>query len=179
MQHTIRGVLTAATTRQPAPNGDAEPPAFIEGAGTVAPFPPPHVPGSDDTARSGDENFPQTIYLNDPIQVHATSSQQCPTTERTYSTKNDEGAALSTDDPTRHQRMTRQSQIPIAPTTSLTKTPPPQRLRFDSYDNFRDIPTRKALTEGGCYEFLNQQELELPPSKEEKRKILVNTAKKI
>ena len=65
--------------------------------------------------------------------------------------KNDEGAALSTKDPTRHQRMTRQSQIPIASTTSLTKTPPRQRLRFDSYDHFRDIPTRRALTEGGYY----------------------------
>ena len=74
--------------------------------------------------------------------------------------------------------MTRQSQIPIAPTSSLTKTPPRQRLRFDSYDHFRDILTRRALTEGGYYEFLNQQEIEPPPSKEEKRTILVNTAQK-
>ena len=75
--------------------------------------------------------------------------------------------------------MTRQSQIPVAPTSSLKqKTPPRQRLRFDRYDHFRDIPTRRALTEGGYYEFLNQQELELPLSKEEKRTILVNTAQK-
>ena len=130
VQHTIRGVLTPATTGQPAPNGDAEPAAFIEGAGTVPLFPPPPVPGSDDRARSGDENFPEPTYLKDPIQVHATSLQQSPTTERTYPTKNGEGAALSTKDPTRHQRMTRQSQIPIAPTTSITKTPPRQRLRY-------------------------------------------------
>ena len=44
VQHTIRGVLTPATTGQPAPNGDAEPAAFIEGAGTVPLFPPPPVP---------------------------------------------------------------------------------------------------------------------------------------
>ena len=72
--------------------------------------------------------------------------------------------------------MTRQSQIPAAPTSSLTKTPLRHRLRFDRYDHFRDIPTRRALTEGGYYEFLNQQELELPLSKEEKRTILVKTA---
>ena len=124
VQLTLRGVITPATTGQPAPNGDAEPAAFTEGAVTVPPFPPPPVPGSDDTARSGDEIFPEPKYLNDPIQVHATSSQQSPTTERTYPTKNDEGAALSTQDPTRHQRMTRQSQIPIAPSSSLPKTPP-------------------------------------------------------
>ena len=178
VQHTIRSVITPATTEQPAPAGTAEPAAIIEEADTVSPFPRPPVPGSGETARSDDENFPKPTYLNDPIQVHATSSQQSPTTERTYSTKNDEGAALSTEDPTRHQRMTRQSQIPVAPTSSLTKTPPRQRLRFDRYDNFRDIPTRRALTEGGYYEFLNQQELELPVSKEEKRTILVNTAQK-
>ena len=56
---------------------------------------------------------------------------------------------MSTEDPTRHQRMTRKSQKPIVPTSSLTETPPRQRLRFDSYDHFRDIPTRGALTEGG------------------------------
>ena len=178
VQRTIRGVITPATTEQPAPAGSAEPTAIIEEADTVPPFPPPPVPGSDETARSDDENFPEPTNLSDPIQVHATSSQQSPTTERTYPTKNDEGAALSTEDPTRHQRMTRQSQIPVAPTSSLTKTPPRQRLRFDRYDPFRDIPTRRALTEGGYYEFLNQQELELPLSKEEKRTILVNTAQK-
>ena len=117
VQNTIRGVKTPPTTGQPAPNGDAEPAAFIEEAGTVPPFPPSPVPGSDDTARSGDEIFLEPNYLNDPIQVHATSSQQSPTTERTYPTKNHEGAALSTQDPTRHQRMTRQSQIPNAPTS--------------------------------------------------------------
>ena len=178
VQHTIRGVITPATTEQPAPAGTAEPAAIIEGADTVRQFPPPPVPGSDDTVRSDDENFPEPAYLNDPIQVHATSSQQSPTTEQPYPTKNDEGAALSTEDPTRHQRMTRQSQIPIAPTSSLTKTLPRQKLRFDRYDHFRDIPTRRALTEGGYYEFLKQQELELPLSKEEKRTILVNTAQK-
>ena len=34
-------------TEQPAPDG--EPAAFIEEADTVPPFPPPPVPGSDDT----------------------------------------------------------------------------------------------------------------------------------
>ena len=125
---------------------------------TVPPLPPPPVHGSDDTGRSDDEKFPESAYLNDPIQVQATSSQQSPTTERTYPTKKDEGPALSTDDPTRHQRMTRQSQTPIASHRSLTKTPPRQRLKFDSYDLFRDIPTRSALSEGGYYEFLNLQE---------------------
>ena len=85
---------------------------------------------------------------------------------------------MSTEDPTRHQRMTRQSQIPVAPNSSITKTQPRQRLRFDRYDHFRDIPTRRALTEGGYYEFLSQQELELPLSKEEKRTILVKPHKK-
>ena len=178
VQHTIRGVITPATTEQPAPAGPAEPTAFIEEADTVPPFSPPAVPGSDETARSEDENYPEPTYLSDPIQVHATSSQQSPTTERTYPTKTDEGAALSTEDPTRYQRMTRQSQIPDAPTSSLTKTPPRQRLRIDRYDHFRDIPTRRAQTECGYYEFLNQQELELPLSKEEKRTILVQTAQK-
>ena len=135
----------------------------------MPPFPPPPVPVSDETERSDDENFPEPTYLNDPIQVHATSSQQSPTAERTYPTKNDEGGALSTEDPTRHQRMTRQSQIPVAPTSSLTKPPPRQRLRFDRYDHFRDILTRRALTECGYYELLNQQE---------KRTILANTAHK-
>ena len=173
VHHTIRGIITTPEmTEQPAPDGEPEPAAFIEGADTVPPFPPPPVPGSDD------ENFPEPTYLNDPIEVHATSSQQSPTTERTGPTKNNEGAALSTEDRTRHHRMTRQSQIPIAPTSSLAKTPPRQRLRFDSYDHFRDIPTRRALTEGGYYEFLNQQELELSLSKQEKRTILVNTAQK-
>ena len=158
VQHTIRGVITPATTEQPALAGPAEPAAIVEEADTVPPFPPPPVPGSDETARSDDDNFPEPTYLNDPIQVHATSSQQSPTAERTYPTKNDEGAALSAEDPTRHHRMTRQSQKPVAPTSSLTKTPPRQRLGFDRYDHFRDIPTRRALTEGGYYEFLNQQE---------------------
>ena len=85
---------------------------------------------------------------------------------------------MSTQDPTRHQRMTRQSQLPIAPTSSFLKTPPRQKLRFDRFDHFRDIPTRRPLTEGGYYEFLNQQELELTLSREEKRTILVNTAQK-
>ena len=178
VQDTILAVITPATTEQRTPAGTAEPAAITEGADTVPPFRPPPVPGSDDTARSGEEIFPEPNYLHDPIQVHATSSQQSPTTERTYPTEHDQGAALSTQDPTRHQRMTRQSQIPIAPHSSLTKFPPPQRLRFDSYDHFRDIPTRKALTEGGYYEFLNQQELELPLSKEEKCTILVKTAQK-
>ena len=92
VQHTIRGVITPATTEQPAPAATEEPAAIIEEADTVLPFPPPPVPGSDETARSDDENFPEPTYLNDPIQVHATSSQQSPTTERTYPTKNDEGA---------------------------------------------------------------------------------------
>ena len=178
MHHTICGITTPEMTEQPAPDGEPEPAAFIEEADTVLPFPPPPVPGSDDTARSGDEIFTEPNCLNDPIQVHATSSQQSPTTERTYPTKNDEGAALSTQDPTRHQRMNRQSQLPIAPTSSILKTPPLQRLRFDRFDHSRDIPTRRALTEGCYYEFLNQQELELPLSKEEKHTILVNTAQK-
>ena len=178
VQHTIRGVITPATTDQPASAATAEPAAIIEEADTVPPFSPPPVPGSDDTGRLADEIFLEPKYLNDPIQVHATSSQLSPTTERTYPTKTDEGAALSTEDPTRHQRMTRQSQIPIASHSSLTKIPPRQRLRFDSYDHFRDIPTRRALTEGGYYEFLNQQELELPLSKQEKRTIIVKTAQK-
>ena len=178
VQHTIRGVITPATTEQPAPAGTAEPAAFIEEADTVPPFPPPPVPGSDETARSDDEKCLEPTFLNDPIQVHATSFQQFPTTERTYPTKIDEGAALSAEDPTRHQRMTRQSQISVAPISSLKKTPPRQRLRFDRYDHFWVIPTRRALTERGYYEFLNQQELELPLSKEEKRTILANTAQK-
>ena len=179
VHRTIRGIITTPEmTEQPAPDGEPEPAAFFEEADTVPPFPPPPVHGLDDTARSGNEIIPEPNYLNDPIQVHATSSQQSPTTERTYPTKNDEGAALSTQDPTRHQRMTRQSQLPIAPNSSLLKTPPRLRLRFDRYDQFRDFPTRRALTEGGYYEFLNQQELELPLSKEEKRTILVNTAQK-
>ena len=107
VQHTIRGVITPATTEQPAPAGPAEPAAIIDEADTVPPFPPPPVSGSDETARSDDDNFPEPTYLIDPIQIHATSSQQSRTTERTYPTKNDEGAALSTEDPTRHQRMTR------------------------------------------------------------------------
>ena len=74
--------------------------------------------------------------------------------------------------------MTRQSQKPIAPQSSITKTPPRQRLRFDRCDHFRDIPTRGALTEGGYYKFLNQQELEFPLSKKEKHTILVYTAQK-
>ena len=57
VQHTIRGVKTPATTEKTALAGTAEPAAIIEGADTVPPFPPPHVPGSDDTARSGDEIF--------------------------------------------------------------------------------------------------------------------------
>ena len=108
VQHTKGGVVTPATTEQPAPAGTAEPAAIIEEADTVPPFPPPPVTGSDETVRSDDENFPEATYLNDPIQVHATSSQQSPTTERTYPTKNDEGArivngrsyASSTDDHT-------------------------------------------------------------------------------
>ena len=86
VQQTIRGVITPATTEQPAPAGTAEPAAIMEEADTVPPFPPPPVPGSDDTARSGDENFPEPNYLNDPIQVNATSSWLSPTTERTYPT---------------------------------------------------------------------------------------------
>ena len=140
VQHTIRGVIMPATTEQPALAGPAEPAAIIEEADTVLPFPPPPVPRSDETARSDDGIFLEPTYLNDPIQVHATSSQQSPTAERTYPTKNDEGAALSTEDPTRHHRMTRQSQIPVAPTSSLTKTPPRQRLRFDRYDHFGTFP---------------------------------------
>ena len=139
VQQTIRGVITPTMTEQPAPGGALEPAAFIEGADTVPPFPPPPVPGSDDTVRSDDENFPEPNFLNDPIQAHATRSQHFPT-ERTYPTENAEGAASTTEETTRHQRMTRQSQIPIAPNSSLTKTPPRQRLRFDSYDHFRDIP---------------------------------------
>ena len=67
VQHTIRGVITPATTEQPAPAATAEPPAIIEEADTVPPFPPPPVPGSDDTARSADEIFPEPNHLNDPI----------------------------------------------------------------------------------------------------------------
>ena len=91
VQHTIRVVITPVTTEQPAPAGTAEPAAIIKEADTVPPFPPPPVPESDETARSDDENFAEPTYLNDPIQVHATSSQQSLTTERTYPTKNDEG----------------------------------------------------------------------------------------
>ena len=83
VQHKIRGVLTPATTEQPAPAGTAEPAAFTKEADTVPPFPPPPVPGSDETERSDDENFSEPTYLNGPIQLHATSSQQSPTTERT------------------------------------------------------------------------------------------------
>ena len=93
VQHTIRGVIMRATTEQPAPAGTAEPALIIEGADTVPPFPPPPVPGSDETARSADKSFLEPTYLNDTIQVHATSSQQSPTTERTYPIKSDEGAA--------------------------------------------------------------------------------------
>ena len=177
MQHTIRGVITPATTQQPVPAAIAEPAAIIEEADTEPPFPPPPVPGSDETPRSDDEIFPEPNYLNDPSQVHATSCQL--SDDRTnLSYKNWRGGrivdersyASSTDDQT------------VANTCctycSLTKTKPRHRLRFDSYDHFRDTPTRRAVTEGGYYEILKQQELELPLSKEEKRTILVNTAKK-
>ena len=73
---------------------------------------------------------------------------------------------------------TKRSRVPILPTSSLTKTPPRQRLRFDNYDHFREIPTRKALTECGYYDFLNEQDLQSPLSKDEKRKVLVSTAEK-
>ena len=80
--HTIRGIITTPEmAEQPAPDGEPEPAVFIEGAYTVPTFPPPPVPGSGDTVRSDDENFPKPAHLNDPIQVHATSSQPSPTTE--------------------------------------------------------------------------------------------------
>ena len=41
VQHTIRGVITPATTEQPAPAGIARPAAIIEEAYAVPPFPPP------------------------------------------------------------------------------------------------------------------------------------------
>ena len=59
VQHTIPGVITPATTVQPAPAATAEPAAIIEEADTVPPFPPPPVPGSEETARSADEYFPE------------------------------------------------------------------------------------------------------------------------
>ena len=75
VHHTIIGVITTPEMKeQPAPDGEPESAAFIEGADTVPPFPPPPVPGSDDTVRPDDENFPEPTYPNDPIQVHATSS---------------------------------------------------------------------------------------------------------
>ena len=75
VHHTRRGIInTPEITEQPAPDGEPEPAVFTEGADTVPPFPPPPLPGSDDTVRSDDENFPEPTYLNDPIQVHATSS---------------------------------------------------------------------------------------------------------
>ena len=50
VHHTIRGIVnTREMTAQPAPDGELEPAVFIEGAYTVPPFPPPPVPGSDDT----------------------------------------------------------------------------------------------------------------------------------
>ena len=93
VHHTIRGIInTPEMTEQPASDGEPEPAVFIEGADTVPPFRPPPVPGSDDTVRSDDEIFPEPAFLNDPIQVHATSSQQSPTTERIYPTKMMRGA---------------------------------------------------------------------------------------
>ena len=80
VHHMIRRIITTPeTTEQPAPDGEPVPAAFIEGADTLLPFPPPPVPGSGHTLRSDNENFPEPTYLNDPIQVHVTSSQQSPT----------------------------------------------------------------------------------------------------
>ena len=44
VQYTIRGVITLATTEQPAPAGTAEPAAIIEGADTVPPYPDQTIP---------------------------------------------------------------------------------------------------------------------------------------
>ena len=50
-----------------------------------------------------------------------------------------------------------------------------QRLRFDNYDHFRDIPTRRALADGGYYECLNKEGT-TQHSNEQKREMLRNIA---
>ena len=99
-------------------------------------------------------------------------------TERNIPTEHDDGATLPTENPNCQWMTARLSYIPILPSSSLTKTPPRQRLRFDNYDHFEEIPTRKALTEGGYFDFLNQHDLQSPLYKDEKRKVLVSTAEK-
>ena len=143
---TIRGVMMPATTEQRAPAGAAEPAALTRGTDTVPPFPPPPVPGSAKTARSDDETFPEPNSRTDPIQVHTTSSQLFTMTERNITTEHHDRATLPTESPTCQEMTLRPSHMPILPSSSLTKTPQRQRLRFDKYDHFMwRFPQEKHL----------------------------------
>ena len=115
----------------------------------MPPFPPPPKPGSEGTARSDDEYFAEPNLLTDPMQVHITSSQISMMTEPNNPTENDDGATPPTENPICQEITTRRLNIPILPSSSLTKPSPRQRLRFDKYDHFKEIPTSKALKEGG------------------------------
>ena len=97
VEHTIGGVITPAATKQPAPAGTAEPAAIIRGTDTVPPFSPPPAPGSANKVQPDDDTFPEPDSRTDMTQVHATSSQLFPMTERNIPKEHDDGATLPTE----------------------------------------------------------------------------------
>ena len=165
VEHTIRGV-TPLPANAAAPAG-ATAPAPFEGADPVPRFPPPPASGPKNPVEPGHDVFPEPTTMTDPIQMPTSSSQLEGATDRSGNAENE---TVRRESP--KQTITpSQSKIPIP-----TKTTTQQRLRFDNYDHFRDIPTRRALAAGGYPECLNKEGTTPQLSQEQKRQMLRNIA---
>ena len=167
VEHTIRGV-TPTPANAAAPTGTTAP-AVFEGADPVPRFPPPPAPGPENPVEPGPDVFPEPIEMTDLIQMPTSSSQLESATDRNGNVRDAENETDRRESP-KQTIASSQSKIPIP-----TKTATQQRLRFDNYDHFRDIPTRRALADGGYYECLNKEGT-TQHSNEQKREMLRNIA---
>ena len=167
VEHTIRGV-TPIPANAAAPAG-ATAPALFEGADPVPRFTPPPAPGPENPVEPGPDFFPEPTTMTDPIQMPTSSSQLESATDRSGNIRDAENETVRRESP-KQTSTPSQSKIPLP-----TKMAMQQRFRVDNYDHFRDIPTRRALADGGYSECLNKEGTP-QLSREQKRQMLRNIA---
>ena len=109
----------------------------------------------------------------DRPQVHTDSPQSGVLAHETADGYLDENVPTSW---VHFQRTGTRSRVPTkSPVPKLNAESQPSRIRFDSYDHFRQVPNRKQLTDGGYYAYLAQH-METPPTRNEKHEHLKSIA---
>ena len=163
VQHTIRGAITGPAVAVPAVahvvaqlEHQRKPMLHLFFRGqTKAPVPATTRTRARNSGRAGKPNFSEPKLQMTPAQVHDDSSHCGLPAQGSESRLTDENVPCPSIDSSRKGTRSRNLTKSLA-IESRAKLQP-SRIRFDNFDNFRQIPNQIQLTEGVYYAYLAQK----------------------